>query len=80
MSKNALGLGQADVACDDGMSVSVIYYYQDEYTGTALGRGITNGEDVVQSWSGDHVIQYFRDGSPTKEAVLKCGSHDIPIS
>jgi hypothetical protein len=80
MSQNAVGLGQADVACDDGMSVTVLYFYQDEYSGTALGRGITNGEEVVQSWSGDHVIQYFKDGSPTKEAVLKCGSYDIPLS
>jgi hypothetical protein len=80
VSRNSLGLGQADVVCDDGMSVSAIYYYQDEYTGTALGRGLSNQDEVVQSWSGDHVLDYFRDGSPTREAALKCGSYDIPIS
>ncbi len=79
-SRNAVGLGQADVTCDDGMSVTVLYYYQDEYTGTALGKGVTNRDQPVQSWSGDHVIDYFRDGSPTDDAVMKCGAFDIPLS
>ncbi len=79
-SENAIGVGEANVTCDDEMSVTVFYYYQDTYTGTALGRGLTNGKDVVQSWSGEHVIEYFKNGSPTKEAVLKCGSYDIPMS
>jgi hypothetical protein len=80
MSQNAVGVGEAVVNCDDGMSVTVFYYYQDAYTGTALGRGLTNRKDVVQSWSGEHVIEYFKNGSPTKEAVLKCGIYDIPMS
>jgi hypothetical protein len=80
MSQNALGVGEAVVSCDDGMSVTVFYYYQDAYTGTALGRGLTNRKEVVQSWSGEHLIEYFKNGSPTNEAVLKCGIHDIPMS
>lgn len=79
-SRNAFGAGQADVVCDDGMTVRVIYFYQDPYTGTALGKGISNREDVVQSWSGDHVLEYFKDGDPTADAVLKCGTFDIPLS
>ncbi|MDR7125813.1 hypothetical protein [Pseudotabrizicola sp. 4114] len=79
-SRNAFGTGQASVSCDDGMSATVIYFYQDEYTGTALGKGISNREEVVQSWSGLHVLDYFRDGNPSAEAVMKCGSHDIPVS
>lgn len=80
VSHNSMGLGQADVVCDDGMTVSVIYYYQNEYNGTVLGRGLSNRNDVVQAWSGDHVLDYFRDGSPTRQAALKCGSYDIPLS
>jgi hypothetical protein len=38
-SSNALGAGQADVICDDGMTVRVIYY-QDAYTGSALGTAL----------------------------------------
>lgn len=79
-SRNAMGLGQADVVCDDGASIRVIYFYQDEYTGTAIGRGSSDKGDLVQSWSGEHVLEYFRNGEPTAEAVLKCGTHEIPIS
>ena len=80
VSRNAFGTGQASVVCDDGLSVTVIYFYQDEYTGTAIGQGISNREDAVQSWSGEHVLDYFRGGVPSAEAVMKCGSFDIPMS
>lgn len=80
MSQNMFGLGQADVACSDGMTVRVFFYYQDPYTGTATGRGISNRNEPVQSWSGTHVLDYFRDNSPTAEARLRCGEHDIPLS
>ncbi len=80
VSQNALGLGQADVACSDGMTVTVYYYYQDPYTGTATGRGLSNRHEIVQGWSGTHVLSYFADGRPTTKARLRCGSHDIPLS
>lgn len=79
-SRNAFGTGQANVVCDDGMEVTVIYFYQEEYTGTAEGKGISNREEIVKAWSGENVLAYFRDGSPTAQAVLKCGSFDIPLS
>lgn len=79
-SRNVLGLGQADVTCSDGMQVTVIYFYQDEYTGTARGQGISNRGDKVLAWSGAHVLDYFRNGRPDGTAALRCGEHDIPIS
>lgn len=79
-ARNVMGLGQADVACDDGMTVRVIYFYQDEWTGTAIGRGISATGEVVKSWSGTHVLDYFRNGAPVGEARLRCGEQDIPIS
>lgn len=80
VTQNAFGLGQADVTCSDGMTVTVYYDYQDYYTGTAMGRGLSNRGQMVQSWSGDHVLSYFADGKPLSTARLRCGSHDIPIS
>ncbi|MBC2834163.1 hypothetical protein [Paragemmobacter straminiformis] len=80
VTRNALGLGQADVTCSDGMTVSVFYSYQDYYTGTAIGRGLSNGGDLVQSWSGEHVVDYFADGRPKAEARMRCGPVDIPVS
>lgn len=80
VQQNAFGLGQADVTCSDGMTVTVYYYYQDPYTGTTTGRGLSNGQQIVQSWSGTHVLDYFANGRPTAQARLRCGSHDIPLS
>jgi hypothetical protein len=45
-----------------------------------LARGISTRDDVVQSWSGAHVLAYFKDGDPTADAVLKCSSFAIPLS
>lgn len=75
-----LGFGQAQVACSDGMTASVIYYYQDAYTGTALGRGQTNRGEVVKIWSGTNVLQYLKDGSDAPDVRLPCGDGSILIS
>ena len=79
-NSNAAGVPQADFSCDDGMTVSVLYLHQDAYTGTAKGRGITNHGDLVEAWSGAHVLELFRDGDPTAEAILQCGNYGIPLS
>lgn len=80
VSRNAFGLGQADVTCSDGVSVTVYYFYQDAYTGTALGKGMASNGEVVQSWSGNHVLSYFADGRPLSTARMRCGEQDIPLS
>lgn len=80
VSENVLGMGQADVTCDDGFAVRVFYYYQEPYTGTALGRGIGNDGRVVRSWSGLHVLDYLDDNDSPEGALLPCGERPIPIS
>ena len=80
VSRNAMGLGQADVACDDGFAVRVIYFYQDAWTGTALGRGIGSDGRLVRSWSGLHVLDYLGAGARPDGARLPCGAIDIPDS
>lgn len=80
VQQNAFGLGQADVSCSDGMTMTVYYFYQDHYTGTTTGRGLSSTGQVVQSWSGNHVLAYFKGDRPTDTASLRCGAHDIPLS
>lgn len=78
VARNRLGLGQADVAWDDGMRVTVYFYYQDSLTGTALGRGVSNRGAQVRSFSGRHVLDYLTaDGQP--RAVLPCGADGIEL-
>lgn len=80
ISRNKLGLGQADVVCEDGMDVTVIYTYQHEQSGTAVGRGLANTGEYVKAWSGRHVIEYLNEENGTVEPVLMCGKSEIPIS
>lgn len=79
-NSNAANVGQADFACDDGTTGTVYYFLQDGYTGTAIGKGVTSKGEPIQAWSGEHVIEFLKNGSPTAEARLQCGDHSIPIS
>ena len=79
-NSNSLGVPQADVTCDDGMTVTVYYFHQDAYTGTAKGRGLTSTGEIVEAWSGEHVLDFFRNGDPTADAILQCGTFGIPMS
>ena len=57
MSRNAFGLGQADVMCEGGRKGRVFYTYQDEYTGTAVGQGAMHSGEKIAIWSGTNVLE-----------------------
>ncbi|MEM8872200.1 MAG: hypothetical protein AAGE38_17495 [Pseudomonadota bacterium] len=79
--RNDDGLGQADVTCNDGLEVTVLYTYQEPFTGTAIGSGTANTGERVTAWSGLHVREYFQRESGNRNPRLPCGgSTDIPIS
>ncbi len=79
-SHNFLGLGQADVSCDDGMTTTIFYTYQDEYTGTAIGRGKSNTGKMIKVWSGLNVLDYLRGADTSSPIItLPCGTQSIPI-
>ncbi len=81
MQRNQMGLGQADVACDDGMTTTVLYTYQDAYTGTAIGFGSTNHDEPVEAWSGQHVLAYFQNEDRENPVItMQCGLTSIPLS
>lgn len=80
VARGAFGLGQAQVSCEGGMEATVIYAYQDEYTGTAIGRGISNRGEMIKAWSGLHVRDYLRDpDDPEAVPRLPCGAHEVPL-
>ena len=72
MSRNAFGLGQADVMCDDGSKGRVFYTYQDEYTGTAVGQGAMHSGERIKIWSGKNVLEYLRGDTGERIAYLPC--------
>lgn len=80
MSRNAIGVGQADVFCDDGRTGRVYFTYQDSYTGTALGQGAMTSGQGVRMWSGNNVLAYLRGDTGERIAMLPCDGGDIPIS
>lgn len=77
--RNALGLGQADLTCDDGSRAMVLFTYQDDWTGTTTGIGSFDDKRPIAAWSGQGVLQYLDNvtGHPNR---LPCRSGDIPIS
>lgn len=81
-SRNRFGLGQANVECDDGMSAAVFYTYQHEYTGTAIGAGVSKDGIAIKTWTGLNVLDYL-EGATGKVNVLPCGRPgdpaDIPM-
>lgn len=79
ISRNRLGVGQADVSCDDGMAVRVFFTYQEHYTGTTIGRGLSNTGAFVKAWSGLHVLDYLEEETG-KVNTLPCGPDDVLIS
>ena len=37
-------------------------------------------QDVLVMWTGEHVVEFFRRGAPSAQALLLCGEAAIPIS
>ena len=78
-SDGPLGTGIAHLTCTDGTTMDVIYYNQDNITGTVIGRGQDSLGRQIQVWSGENVLDFLTpDGSDI--AYLPCASGDIPIS
>jgi len=81
VSRNLFGLGQADLSCDDGMTTTVLYTYQDFYTGTVNGHGRTNRGELVEVWSGQDVLAFLQNEDPENPVIsLHCGLTSIPLS
>ena len=72
MSRNAFGLGQADVTCEDGRKGRVFYTYQDEYTGTAVGQRPMHSGEKIKIRSGTNVLEYLRGDTGERIAYLPC--------
>lgn len=71
------GTGLAWLECGGGLTAEVIYYTQDNDTGTAIGYGKDNLGRGVTAWSGINVLAFL-----TKDGVasLPCGTDPVPIS
>lgn len=78
-SDGPLGTGIARMSCSDGTDVNVIYYSQDNITGTVIGRGSDSQGRNIQVWSGENVLDFLTPEGAV-DAALPCVSGDIPVS
>lgn len=78
-SNGPLGTGRAEIACEDGSSGNIIYYNQDNVTGTVIGRGIDDQGRHIQVWSGENILQFLTAPGAYGPA-LPCVAGDIPLS
>jgi hypothetical protein len=78
-SNGPLGTGLSQLSCDDGTDIDVIYYNQDNITGTVIGQGQTSDGRAIRVWSGENVLQFLTPQGAFGPA-LPCVQGDIPIS
>ena len=71
------GTGLASLTCSDTTTLDVIYYSQDNETGTVIGQGRDSAGRYVQVWSGTNVLQFL---TKNDQPALPCVQGDIPIS
>ena len=71
------GTGLSSLTCDGDLTADVIYYSQDNDTGTVIGRGRDSLGRSLKVWSGLNVLAYL---SESGEPALPCTTGSIPIS
>ncbi len=73
------GAGMAEMTCNSGLDIGVIYHTQDNETGTVIGNGSDSTGQPIQVWSGENVLAFLTpDGTVGSE--LPCMSGPIPMS
>ena len=78
-SDGPFSTGIATLLCAGDLTIDVIYYNQDNATGTTIGRGMDSRGRAVQAWTGRNVLKFLTpDGQAI--AMLPCASSAIPIS
>ncbi len=75
-----LRLGHARFSCDDGLSGQMIYYYQDNETGTARGTGFVSGFGRIRAWSGQNIVEFLDASGQRVEGDVMCGETPMLLS
>lgn len=78
-TSNALGLGQANIYCDEGLKGVAYFAYQDVVTGTATGQGVLSDGSRLRMWSGHNIQQFIQNQTGDVDARLMCGEVPVPI-
>ncbi|MCC5991213.1 MAG: hypothetical protein JJT99_01700 [Rhodobacteraceae bacterium] len=76
----SLALGHAAFSCDDGLAGRLIYYYQDNVTGTARGAGVIRGFGRIRAWSGHNIREFLDKSGARVDGELMCGETPMLIS
>lgn len=71
--------GTSALNCTDGTDIDVLYYTQDNATGTVVGEGEDSRGREILAWTGENVKQ-FLTGPDAFGPALPCVQGDIPIS
>lgn len=72
-------VGVSQLTCSDGTSIEVLYTNQDNATGTGIGHGQDSKGRAVQSWSGEHVLDYLTPEGEVSPRLI-CGDTEWLIS
>ncbi len=79
-SDGPLGTGVAELTCEDGLTGGVVYYNQDNETGTVIGQGQDSLGRQIEAWSGLNVLQFLSESGKPQEARLPCSPAPLFLS
>ena len=74
------GAGAATFTCNDGRWGTALYDWFDPDTGTAVGTGEMDNQNVVRFWSGYRLEDYFNQIDPAERARMTCLPSDLLLS
>lgn len=71
-SDGPFGGGIANMTCEDGLTGQVVYFLQDNDTGTAIGRGEDSQGRPIEAWSGLNILEFLSPDGRPEAARLPC--------
>ena len=75
-----IAFGRVRFSCDDGLTGRMIYFYQDNETGTARGAGLVSGFGRIRAWSGHNITQFLDRTTGRVDGEFMCGDAPLLLS
>ena len=75
-----IAFGRVRFSCDDGLAGRMIYFYQDNETGTARGTGLVSGFGRIRAWSGHNITRFLDRTTGRVDGDFMCGDAPLLLS
>lgn len=77
--RTVLGIGRAEITCDDGRAGKATFLWFDKDSGTVVGSGTLNNGEEIRYWTGGKLEQYFNEIDPAERDRMSCSPGNMLI-